>query len=88
VLLDVPGEAAGGAGSLVVASDGDMTVAFLVEEIGEVMTLSRAEFKPVQAAQASGLASHLQGVLADGTVLLDVAAILKDPALEIDEIVA
>lgn len=87
ILLAVPGEARREARSLVVASTHDLTVAFTVEQIGEVVSLMRQDLKPV-TGQPSGLASHLQGVLADGTVLLDVAALLSDPELIIDEVVS
>lgn len=87
VLLNVPGEAASSATHLIVASKGQMHVAFAVERIGEVVTLSMDKLNPVPATSSIERPAYLQGVFPDGVVLLDVEAVLSDPALMVDEIV-
>jgi purine-binding chemotaxis protein CheW len=87
VLLGVPGSAEAESTALIVAANEEMTVAFRVEAIGDVEALALDKLSPVPAASAIGRAACLRGVLPDGTVLLDVAAILADPALIVDETV-
>lgn len=86
-LLNVPGEVAVPARPLVVVSNRAITIALCVEEIGEVFTIGQETVKPVKTTQDGGSDSRLQGVLADGTVLLDLAALLDDPSLVVDEVV-
>ena len=62
-----------------------LTVAFYVEEVGDVAPLMMNTLAPIPAAFGIDKTIHLQGVMPDGTVLLDVAAILDDPALIVDE---
>jgi purine-binding chemotaxis protein CheW len=76
-LLNVPGEAAPD-GGLVVVSDSDVSIALAVEAVGEVINFPRQNLASIHG-------NYLQGVTQDGTAVLDVAAILRDPALVVDE---
>ncbi len=87
MLLGVPGGAMDSATSLIVAANDSMTVAFRVGSIGDVMPLPLDKLSPVPSTSAIQRTAYLQGMLPDGTVLLDVAAILNDPAIIVDEAV-
>lgn len=87
VLLGVPGEPAEEAANLIVANKGQMQVAFAVERIGEVVALPMDKLNPVPATIGLERAAYLEGVFTDGVALLDVEAVLSDPALMVDEIV-
>lgn len=66
--------------SVIVAEQGDITLGFRVQTVGDVI-----------AYQANDLESitenilYLKALLPDGTGLLDIDAILNDPALEVDQ---
>ena len=88
VLLDVPGEQTTDTTALVVTANDEMSIAFCVEAIGEVMPLLKESLSPLPETLAVTKTTYLQGTLADGTVLLDLDAILHDPALIVNESVA
>jgi purine-binding chemotaxis protein CheW len=71
--------------SLIVVGNDDMSVALYVEQIGEVAALPLDRIAPIPASFSIDRTHHLQGVLPDGTILLDVEAILNDPGLIVDE---
>jgi purine-binding chemotaxis protein CheW len=84
-LLGVPGEAQSGDGALVVAANDEMTVAFRVEAIGDVLYLLTDKLTPLPPTLDIEKTAYLQGTLPDGTGLLDVDAILDDPGLVVAE---
>lgn len=88
MLLGVPGGTMAEATSLIVAANDEMTVAFRVGSIGDVMPLPLDKLAAVPPTSTIQRTAYLQGMLPDGTVLLDVAAILKDPAIIVDEAVS
>jgi purine-binding chemotaxis protein CheW len=81
VLLDVPGHANADAGPLIVASNDELTLAFRVGAVGDVLNFSSHEVEPVPLNMESKQVSYFQGVLHDGTAVLNMRAILNDPAL-------
>lgn len=85
--LGVEGRPINGPVSLIAVGTDDVSVAFYVESIGEVMPLSLDKLAAIPSTSTVERTAHLQGVLPDGTVVLDVAAILTDPALIVDEVV-
>jgi len=88
-LLDVPApqRQAAPIGGLILASQEDMTIALLVNAIHDVAILPLDRLAPVPSTLARERLNYLQGVMPDGAILLDVAAILNDPALVVDETV-
>jgi len=71
--------------SLVVVSDGDLSVALRVEGIGAVQALSTTRLNPFPANLDLVHTAYLRGTLSDGSVLLDIKAILNDPALVVND---
>jgi len=88
-LLEVPGNKhdAGQSGGLILASQEDMNIALRVHAIHDVTMLALDRLAPVPSTLARERINYLQGVMPDGAILLDVAAILNDPALIVDETV-
>jgi purine-binding chemotaxis protein CheW len=80
-LLGVPGKQHQ-ADILVQAIYEDVNVAFLVESVGETVSLPLAEMDPIPSVMGIDRVDYLQGTFADGTILLDMIAILTDPSLE------
>ena len=70
--------------TLVVAGNERMTVALAVDALGEAMTVRASELAPLPPNLAVAHAEYVQGLLPDGTALLDLQAILDDPALIVD----
>lgn len=90
-LLDVPGSS-DAASTLVVASahggiahQGGVTVGLRVEAVGDVIAYAVNSVAPVPANLDTQHAAYLQGVLATGATLLDIAALLDDPALVVTD---
>jgi purine-binding chemotaxis protein CheW len=86
-LLGVPGEVSSEGSALVVMSTEEMTLAFRVDAIGDVLPLVENELTPIPTTFGLTKSDYLQGVLPNGTVLLNVGAVLQDPALTVDETV-
>ncbi len=80
-LLDVPGDPGTANTALVVASDGDLEAAFRVEGITETQALATSSILSLPPNLETLRVRYLRGVLPDGAALLDLAAILSDPAL-------
>ena len=70
--------------TLVVAGNERMIVALTVDALGEAMTVRASELAPLPPNLAVAHAEYVQGLLPDGTALLDLQAILDDPALIVD----
>lgn len=77
---------AGNSGSddegVIVAANDEMTVAFQVQTIGEVMTFAQVDLEPV----ISGAQGYVKAFLPDGSGLLDMQSILEDPAIEVNQL--
>jgi purine-binding chemotaxis protein CheW len=86
-LLGVPGEVSSEGSALVVMSTEEMTLAFRVDAIGDVLPLVENDLTPIPTTFGLTKSDYLQGVLPNGTVLLNVGAVLQDPALTVDETV-
>lgn len=80
-LLGVPHEAEGERATLAVLADGELKAAFQVGSLLGVESLPTGELASIPANVALRHAGYVQGVLPDGTVLLNVDAILNDPEL-------
>lgn len=70
-------------GSLIVVHNQTMTVAFMVEKIGDVTTFFLHDMIALPAN--SNIAHYLRGFLPDGSGLLDIHAILDNPELIVSE---
>ena len=88
VLLNVPGAGQTAAGSLVVVSREDFSLALRVEEVGEIATFSESKVSPLRDSDSLlDKARYLQGIVTDGPTLLNMDAILDDPALVVDDVI-
>ena len=67
--------------ALVVLANDQLGVAFLVEKIKGVETLSASTILPIPQNVNLAQAAYVQGLLPNGAALLDVNTILTDPAL-------
>ena len=85
-LLDVGGEAEQDAPMLVVASDNDVTMAFRADMVGDVMNIFSREVNLPPINGAGQQMNYIQGILSDGSALLNIRAILSDPALSVSEL--
>lgn len=83
VLLGVPGEALKRA--LLIVSNAEFSLGMCVEGVGDVVTVLVSTLQPVPAALNP---VYLRNILPDGTALLDLDAILNDPALIVDEAIS
>jgi purine-binding chemotaxis protein CheW len=72
---------------IVVATNDVMTVAFRVSAIGDAILVKVGELVPVSGLFDLAKREYLQGVLPDGTIVLNMDAILNDPALIVNETV-
>jgi purine-binding chemotaxis protein CheW len=71
--------------ALIEVKNDTLTVAFLVETIGEIATFSTAALSAVPPEAEGRHAEYLRGVFPEGAGLIDVDAILNDEALTIME---
>jgi purine-binding chemotaxis protein CheW len=85
-LLNVSGEAEQDANMLVVASENDVTMAFRAEMVGDVMNIFSAEVNLPPSNGSGQQMNYIQGILSDGAALLNIRAILTDPALSVSEL--
>lgn len=83
-LLGIPGNTTN-ANILVRAANDEMSVAFRVETVGEVITLSLSDMDPIPDILDVAKTDYLTGTFPDGVILLNMEAILNDPALEVDD---
>jgi purine-binding chemotaxis protein CheW len=84
-LLGVPGEPEGDTFALIFIDSDDMNVAFKVDAIGNAGELRAEQLTPIPETVNIERPAYLRGALPDGTILLDMKAILSDPALIVDE---
>ena len=85
ILLGAPTRETGLIASLVVISDGDLSIALRVDEIGAVQALATNSLAPLASNLDLAHTSYLKGMLPDGSILLDVNAILSDPVLVVND---
>jgi purine-binding chemotaxis protein CheW len=64
--------------TLIVATDELVTLAFCVNQVGDILTIASREFGLVHGSNRD---EYIQGVLSDGTALVHIKAILSDPRL-------
>ena len=84
-LLNVPGSKTTTSKSLVVASNDQMTIAFHVDVIGDVLATNRDEVSPVPASLSGEQSTYIIGILPGDIALVDMDALLTDPALVVSE---
>jgi chemotaxis signal transduction protein len=87
VLLGLPANGAVGSTGIVVVSNESTTMAFRVDRIGDATLARLGELVPVSGLFDLAKTEYLQGTLPDGTILLNIDAILTDSALIVDETV-
>ncbi len=85
VLLGISTPATSDLPALVVIANDNMTVAFRVSAIGDTILVKVRELAPVSGLFDLAKREYLQGMLPDGTIILNTDAILNDPALIVDE---
>ena len=83
VLLKVP--SANTKQALIVASAKENSIAFCVEAVGETRAVQMSELQSVPPMLNE---TYLQGISADGMAMLNVEAIINDPALIVDEAIS
>jgi purine-binding chemotaxis protein CheW len=88
VLLNVPDDSAVDTGSLIVATNDQFNVALRVDTVGEVVSLWGGDLFPVFQTVDTHQNLYLKSMTADGVGVLDVEAILNDPALVIAEAIS
>ena len=71
--------------ALIEVTNDTMTVAFLVEAVGEITSFSASALSPVPTETEGRRTEYLEGIFPDGTGLINVQTILDDKALTIAE---
>ncbi len=84
-LLDGQRELTADTAALVVVAANDLSVALRVEEIGAVQPMTTTN--PLPSNLDLTQSAYLKGLLPDGAVLLDIQAMLSDPALIVNDMV-
>jgi purine-binding chemotaxis protein CheW len=85
VLLNVPHSLSGVPLSVAVVSRGNASIALQVEKVGEITTFPVSHVTSLPASVDTGRAYYLQGILANGTAMINLDAILNDPQLQVNE---
>ncbi len=88
VLLGLPANTAADATGIIVVTSTEATMAFRVDRIGDAMLARLGELIPVSGLFDLAKTEYLQGTLPDGTILLNIDAILTDSTLIVDETVS
>jgi purine-binding chemotaxis protein CheW len=86
-LLGVSGVAESDLTAIIVVGNETMTIAFRVSAIGEAILVKVGELTPVSELFDLAKTAYVQGTLPDGTLMLNLDAILNDRALIVDETV-
>jgi len=86
ILLGIPDLSPFDNAALVMVANHDTSLVFQVDDIGAVHPYSLDEITPLPTNLDIVHAPYVQGMLPDGTTLLNVNAILTDPALVVNEL--
>jgi purine-binding chemotaxis protein CheW len=86
VLLNIPGEPVDDKTVLLTTNTASMNIALHVETVNGSENLTLSEVLPFPSTADQVRSAYVAGVLPDGTVLLNVGAILNDPALIVDDV--
>jgi len=70
---------------LIVAASKENSVAFCVETVGEARAVEVSELQPVPPMLNE---AYLSGISADGMAMLNIEAIINDPALVVEDLLA
>lgn len=84
VLLGTSGPPVSDLTAIVVVANDTITLAFRVSAIGDTILVGVGELTPVSGLFELAKRSYVQGVLPDGTIMLNIDAVLNDPALIVD----
>ncbi len=79
--LGVPGDSDVQVSALIAAERGDLNVAFRIDGVGDVRQILKGKISPVPDTLNIQKMGCLYGTLPDGTVVLDMAAVMEDPLL-------
>jgi len=83
-LLDIPAvEGVGASSALVVAAYETQVVGFSLERVEDVIVCGRDDIAPFSNDFVTLRGAYVRGILPDGTPLLDLAAIIRDPSLDV-----
>jgi purine-binding chemotaxis protein CheW len=85
VLLGVPDNGSPNTTGIIVMTNENVTIALRVDEIGNAIRMRAGDLAPVSELFDLAKTEYVQGTLPDGTILLNVEAILKDPRLIVDK---
>ena len=88
VLLNVAGSTAPDSRSLIVTASNQVNIALRVDTVGEVVSLWGDDLFSPSAISDTTQNPYLRSMTADGMGILDVEAILNDPALVIAEVIS
>jgi purine-binding chemotaxis protein CheW len=78
-------ELAGGPDRVIIAESGTMQVAILAEKINGVRSLPLGDIQQALPTLTGGCAAYLRGVTCDRLALLDIAKLLADPKIVVNE---
>ncbi len=84
-LLSLPDEDAGGPGQVIVVRHGALEAGILADAIVGIGDVPADRLEQALPAAQGPEARYVKGVIADGRILLDAAALLDDPRLAVDE---
>ncbi len=72
--------------ALIVISNREMTVALFIEAIGEAGSIMSNRIQAVPVSKRSAYTNYLKGVTPEGIAVLDIEALLNDPALIVNDL--
>ncbi len=84
VLLGIRAQPLTGMPVLVGASDDHLTITLAVDRVGAIRTIPAQTLDPVPPGLGIAHPEYLMGTLPDGTILVDVNAILADPDIVVN----
>lgn len=87
-LLGIPESATSTSTGIIVAANKKVTMAFRVDAIGDAILVNVDHLTPVSGLFDLAKTEYLRGTLPDGTILLNMDAILNDPQLIVDETIS
>lgn len=84
VLLGIRVQPLTGMPVLVGASDDHLTITLAVDRVGAIRTIPAQNLDPVPPGLGLVRSEYLMGTLPDGTILIDINAILADPGIMVN----